>query len=175
MAAEYEARGPGERGRSIIPNHAAAGDLAEGCAPERVGPAESWPCPIPVEQSGRINRRCLLCQSDLAPVPCDANDPQNGSRSDTYCDPCKPIVTRDWRQELGLVLDCEQCGKQLEIDGVCPACHIGHDGPRCVDCGNHGVHRSDCPKIQPPTVDDLIAEANLTALGLKPLPGQVGL
>ncbi|HYF56046.1 MAG TPA: hypothetical protein VEA41_17470 [Salinarimonas sp.] len=41
MATEYGTRGPGERGRSIIPNHAAAGDLAEGCAPEFVGPAES--------------------------------------------------------------------------------------------------------------------------------------
>jgi hypothetical protein len=176
------ARGPGERGRSIIPNHAAAGVLAEGCAPQFVGPAESSrhgevpqrvPQPLPGDQPGHIKRLCLLCRKYLEPVPCLRSDPQNGHTSHVYCDGCKPKVTREYRQEMGLALDCEACGAQLEIDGVCPSCHVGHDGARCMDCGRVAMHRSDCATIQPPTIEELLADAHLTGLGLKPLPGGV--
>lgn len=82
-------------------------------------------------------------------IPVEASDPNIGKTSSGVCDSCKPGVVRRHRQLMYLPLDCEGCGKQLELDGACPACHLGHDGQRCADCGRYAVHRSDCPTRQP--------------------------
>jgi hypothetical protein len=86
-----------------------------------------------------------------------ADDPNVGKTSDDICGSCRPAAVRRWREELQLVLECEKCvGISLEIDGVCPVCHVGHDGPRCTGCGRYAYHRDDCPTMQPPKIEDLL-------------------
>lgn len=124
----------------------------------------------------------------MPPRSCAADDKAAGSTSHDVCDACRPKVVRATREQLQLVLDCEECLTQLELDGVCPKCQIGHDGARCSYCGRHKFHRADCETVQPPPVEVLIARddagqrftsddctAYLRGLGCEPLPGSVGL
>lgn len=47
---------------------------------------------------------------------------------------------------LGLDL-CDKCEAVLDVDGVCPVCHV-HHGEACPDCGRRGYHMSWCKKTQ---------------------------
>ena len=169
------AYGDGREGEEkSFPYHGPSGFPAGGNPVARVGGPESS------SASSRGTRgvmyvRCQEpeCRRVFDEVEVNLADKANGEFSDGICPTCLPRVVRRHREDAGLSLDCESCGEQVAIDGVCPICHVGHDGPRCVDCGRRAFHRGDCPAMQPPPLERLLQEAHLTGLGLNDLPGGV--
>lgn len=186
------ADGGREEGAKSFPYHGLAGAPLAGASPvagvgspESSEPGAKRETPAP---SGVMLVRCQECGGAMPSVQVGHGDPAAGKTSHGICDTCGPIVVRRFRQEMGIPVDCGGCGSSLALDGVCPVCHVGHDGPRCADCGRYAMHRDDCRSMQPPAVADLFcadeecrrfasddATAYLRGLGLEPLPGAVGL
>jgi hypothetical protein len=84
----------------------------------------------------------------MAAVPVERGSEADGATSHGMCPSCEPAVVTRTRKELGLVTHCEACSHPLNLDGVCPTCHVGHDGDPCFECGRFGYHRDACPSMK---------------------------
>jgi hypothetical protein len=89
------------------------------------------------------------CRKTYDSLAVPVGDAADGKFSEGVCPACVPAVTRRFRVEMFLALDCEVCGVQLAIDGVCPSCLLSHDRGRCASCGRFATHREDCPTMVP--------------------------
>jgi hypothetical protein len=147
-----------ERGHSQnLPSHGPSGSLAGASSVASDGPESSRDCSSRGIARGVCAKVCQECRQVVGTEEVADNDPRSGKADHVVCAVCRPAAVRRWREDLQLLLECEGCaGISLEIDGVCPICHVGHDGPRCANCGRYAYHREDCPTMQPPPVQDLL-------------------